>query len=156
MQLVRCKSIRETNPIQIQKGKLYWLDEASLDVDNDGDEFAVIYADVEGTQYVGVLNTKHFIKDYQYVKLGMSLNAFVNNEEEGVLLEDILGWCEKQPAGNTLASNVLKYIKDKGIDTEENRHKEYFIKSMPIAAFEHTDKPSDYVAYMGYSVSLRK
>lgn len=60
MRLVRCVEERQTNPEQISKGKLYWIDDNTRYRDFDGDEYGEIYLDEEKTRYIGNLKTRHF------------------------------------------------------------------------------------------------
>lgn len=62
MKLVKCISIRESCPRQIIVGDLYYLDETTLFVDHEGDEYAKIYNDKYGKQLVGHMSTKHFVE----------------------------------------------------------------------------------------------
>ena len=46
MKLVKCISEREPSLLSlIEVGKIYYLDETSLYIDSDGDEYAKIYKD---------------------------------------------------------------------------------------------------------------
>lgn len=60
MKKVKCISIRETSPKQITVGNVYYLDETTLYVDSDGNEYAMIYRDIHKKQVVGRLSTQHF------------------------------------------------------------------------------------------------
>lgn len=60
MRLVRCIEGRQTNPEQISKGKLYWIDDNTRYKDADGNEYGEIYLDEEKTRYIGNLKTRHF------------------------------------------------------------------------------------------------
>ena len=60
MKLVKCITKRESIPTQIEEDKIYYLDETSLYVDLDGDEYAKIYKDKWKKQFVGNMLTKHF------------------------------------------------------------------------------------------------
>ena len=60
MKLVKCISRRETFPEQIEEGNMYYLDETSLYVDSDGDEYAKIYKDKWKKECIGNMLTKHF------------------------------------------------------------------------------------------------
>ena len=59
--LPKCISEREPSLLSlIEVGKIYYLDETSLYVDSDGDEYAKIYKDKWRKEYIGNMLTKHF------------------------------------------------------------------------------------------------
>ena len=60
MKKVKCVSVRESIPSQIDVNEIYYLDETTLYVDSDGDEYATIYKDRWKTQRIGNMLTKHF------------------------------------------------------------------------------------------------
>lgn len=60
MKFVKCISKREMLPEQINEGESYYLDETSLYVDSDGDEYAKIYKDKFRKEFIGNMLTKHF------------------------------------------------------------------------------------------------
>lgn len=147
----RCVSIRESKPEQLKKLKIYWLDEDNMYTDSDGDTFVDVYADAEGRVKVGTLNKIHFNNYIAYTKYGCDLSSYIN-ETYGILLIDIISYCEKTRQYDMTAKNVLKYIEDKGLNIPENYFKEYFIKSMPIAKMRELGVEDDYIRYTGYSV----
>lgn len=155
MECVRCIERRETMPNQLEEGKLYWLDEDSKYIDPDGDTYATIYRDAEATKEIGVLHIKHFRTDYKQIKYGLSLNAYLNTNQ-GILLEDIIDCCVKNAINDSVARNILKYIKDRKLDTLENMQKEFLIKSNPLKYYEENGRVEEYAAYFGYSVEMRE
>ena len=61
MKLVKCISEREPSLLSlIEVGKIYYIDETSLYVDSDGDEYGKIYKDKWRKEYIGNMLTKHF------------------------------------------------------------------------------------------------
>ena len=61
MKLVKCISERENHLLsRIEVNHMYYLDEASIYADPDGDEYAKIYKDKMKKEYVGNMSTKHF------------------------------------------------------------------------------------------------
>lgn len=60
MKKVKCVSIRGNFPKQIQIGNIYYIDENSKYIDNDGDEYAVISLDPNSDNKIGNLLTSHF------------------------------------------------------------------------------------------------
>lgn len=60
MKKVKCVSIREFMPKQIEVGKIYYMDEKIKWKDGDGDEYAVFYSDKNGEDKIGNLLLSHF------------------------------------------------------------------------------------------------
>lgn len=60
MKKVKCISIREFMPKQIEVGKIYYMDEKTKWKDCDGDEYAVFYSDNNGEDKIGNLLLSHF------------------------------------------------------------------------------------------------
>lgn len=60
MKKVKCVSIREFMPKQIEVGKIYHMDEKTKRKDCDGDEYAVFYSDNNGEDKIGNLLLSHF------------------------------------------------------------------------------------------------
>ena len=60
MKKVKCVSIREFMPKQIEVGKIYYMDEKTKWKDCDGDEYAVFYSDNNGEDKIGNLLLSHF------------------------------------------------------------------------------------------------
>lgn len=89
MRLVRCIEERHTNPEQITKGKLYWIDDITRYRDFDGDEYGKIYLDEEKSCYIGNLKTSHFKIVHRYLRYGFSPFSDACSDS-GNLLEDIL------------------------------------------------------------------
>lgn len=158
MQVVRCISPRESKPNQLELGRLYWIDENTKYTDSDGDEYVTVFADANREREVGVLLTSHFGTDYKYMRYGMSLSIYVN-DTMGNLLEDIIYWCNdvlSRGEHNSLAKNVMKYIKEHSLDKPDNMQREFFVKSKPFKEFEKEGNPDGYMCYMGYSVVQRE
>lgn len=151
MRLVRCKTIRKTKPEQIKVGKLYWIDDNTKYIDPDGDEYAVVYRDADGTSEIGMLKTNHFTNEYRYLRYGLSLSTN-EDTEGGNLLEDILEWCSANAIFNSTAKHIWQYIKDRGIDKPENMKREFLVKHIPFVEFEKNGRGADYMQYMGYYV----
>lgn len=148
MCLVRCIEERETNPMQLTKGKLYWIDDSTRYKDGDGTEYVQVYLDEEKTKYVGNLSKSHFKNVYRYLRYGLSLFGS-DCADTGHLLEDIIYYCVHNT--NCVDANaVLRYIQDNKLDTAENWHKEYIVKHVPFKEFEKSGKGADYQQYFGY------
>jgi len=60
MKKVKCISIREFMPKQIEVGNIYYMDEKTKWKDCDGDEYAVFYSDNNGEDKIGNLLLSHF------------------------------------------------------------------------------------------------
>jgi len=60
MKEVKCISVRESVPSQIDVEDIYYLDETTLYLDADGDEYAMIYGDPWKIHCIGNMLTKHF------------------------------------------------------------------------------------------------
>lgn len=62
MLLVKCISIRESNPKQIQINKSYYIDTTTLHSDLDGEWYGKIYSkkDNDNYYYIGNLSLRHF------------------------------------------------------------------------------------------------
>lgn len=60
MKKVKCVSIREFMPKQIEVWKIYYMDEKTKWKDGDGDEYAVFYSDKNGEDKIGNLLLSHF------------------------------------------------------------------------------------------------
>lgn len=151
MLLVRCISERESVPGQIIVGKKYWIYTPSAWKDSDGDEYAEVYLDEAKEHKVGNMLTKHFEPVYRYLNCGGSLSSYVNTHI-GFLLKDIITWCVRQPSGNSLADNVIMYIHDNHLDTNENMEKEFVVNSIPVREFIKRGMAEEYTKYMGYSL----
>lgn len=74
---------------------------------------------------------------YRYLNYGGSLSSYINSHI-GFLLKDIIGWCVNEPSGNSLASNVIRYIHDNHLDVAENMEKEFVVNSIPFREFERS------------------
>lgn len=151
MKLVKCIEERANFPGQISKGSRYWIDESSVWKDSDGDEYAQVYLDEDKQHWVGNMLTSHFEAIYRYLNYGGSLSSYINSHI-GFLLKDIIGWCVNEPSGNSLASNVIRYIHDNHLDVAENMEKEFVVNSIPFREFARRGMESEYEKYMGYSL----
>ena len=151
MRLVRCVSERKQVPCQLAVGKKYWIDDSTLWKDLDGDEYAQVYLDEDKQYKIGNMLTSHFKTIYRYLNFGGSLSSYVNTHI-GFLLKDIIAWCVKQPSGNSLASNVIRYIHDNHLNTKENMEKEFVVNSIPVREFVKRGMGEEYIKYMGYSL----
>lgn len=148
MELVRCVSIRETMPKQITVGKKYWIDPLSEWIDCDGDTYVDVYSEEAKEHKIGTLNKNHFKIIYRYLKYGGSPDV---DSTSTYLLKDLIQWCLAQ-SSHSLASNVLRYIREHDLDCKENLEKEYAIKHEPYNSFAARRAESEYLEYMGYSV----
>lgn len=151
MRLVRCISEREKMKGQIVVGKKYWIDESTSYKDSYGDEYAQVYLDEDKQHGVGNMPTSHFEAIYRYLNYGGSLSSYINSHI-GFLLKDIIRWCVNEPSGNSLASNVIRYIHDNHLDVAENMEKEFVVNSIPFREFAKRGMESEYEEYMGYSL----
>ena len=62
MQLVKCISIRETNPNQIKIGNYYFIDITSIHSDLEGEWYTDVYEMINDMYYsIGRLALRHFI-----------------------------------------------------------------------------------------------
>lgn len=60
MKKVKCISIRPMMPKQVEVNKIYYMDETTKWKDDEGDEYAVFYADKSGDNKIGNLLLSHF------------------------------------------------------------------------------------------------
>lgn len=151
MEAVRCISIRESKPEQITLHRIYWVDENTKYTDTDGTTYATVYADISGNKLIGNLDMAHFRTYFDYLHYGLTLSHYINSYD-GVLLGDVIDFCEKNKGFDCAARNVLKYINEKGYHTPENLFREFFIKSMPFKYAVENNKKQEYLSYVGYSV----
>ena len=150
MELVRCVSERKSMPEQITVGKKYWIDLSTAWKDNDGDEYAQVYLDEAKKHRVGELMTNHFQIVYRHLNYGESLTHYVNSHT-GFLLKDIIRWCLNNKY-TSIASNLMKYICDNKLDTEENMEKDYVVNYVPCGEFVKRGMVAEYLIYHGYSM----
>lgn len=151
MRLVRCISERKQMPGQLVVGKKYWVDESTIWKDDSDDEYVQIYLDEDKQHRVGNMHTSHFETIYRYLNHGGSLSSYINSHI-GFLLKDIIGWCVNEPSGNSLASNVITYIRDHHLDVAENMEKEFIVNSVPFREFAERGMEKEYEKYMGYTL----
>ena len=151
MELVRCVSERELMPEQTTVGKKYWIDSSTIWKDIDGDEYAFVYLDEAKRHEIGELKINHFEPVYRYLNYGESLTHYVNSHT-GFLLKDIIRWCLSNK-NTTIANNLMKYICDNQLDTEENMEKDYVVNYASYGEFSERGMIAEYLTYHGYSLN---
>lgn len=150
MERVRCISIRESIPDQIQYGKKYWIDPLSKWKDIDGTEYAQVYTSEDKESYVGTLRTDHFVPISQVRYEESSLDQYIN-DHTAIMLKDIFHWCMENP--NTDSSkSIIKYINDNNLNQKENMEKDYCINRIPLMEFEKRGCIEQWNKYHGYDL----
>ena len=137
-------------PEQLVVGKRYWIDDSTVYVDSDENEYAQVYLDEEKKCGVGNMCTSHFETVGRFLLYGESLENFVNGSI-GHLLKDIIAWCE-EGSRSLLADALTLYIYDKHLDIPENMEKEFLVKSTPAKYFIEQGMEAEYDKYVGYSL----
>lgn len=151
LEAVRCISIRKSKPEQLKLHRIYWIDEDTKYTDLNGSTYVTVYADASKERLIGNLDVSHFENYFNYLYYGLTLSRYINSDD-GVLLNDVIDFCEKNERFDIEARHVLKYINDKQYYMSKYLFREFFIKSIPLKCAIENEKVAEYMMYAGYSV----